>query len=168
MSSTFKISSPAFANEQKIPEPYTCEGQDIHPPLEINGVPENAQTLAIIMEDPDSPMPPVFDHWLIWNIPVDTTELPEGSLPAGCAQGKNSLKNAQYNGPCTSNGTHRYFFNLYALDCKLDLAEGSNKDELKKAMEGHILVETNCIGLYSANLNTQTKLAVEMAKTLVK
>lgn len=142
-----KLSSPAFENEGVIPAEYTCDGKNISPPLIISDVPENAKSLALIMDDPDAPFG-TFVHWLIWNIPPNTTNIPEGgniSYP----QGKNDFRKQGYGGPCPPFGTHRYFFKLYALDTLLDLEEGAKKKDLLKAMSGHIIEETQLIGVYS-------------------
>lgn len=164
----FKISSPAFEPGQTIPAVYSCEADDKSPPLNIEGTPEGTRSLALIMEDLDSPMPPVFDHWLVWNIPADTTFIPEGRLPAGSVQGRNTLKNTNYNGPCTPNGTHYYHFKLYALDTILDLPAGCNKQQLKAAMKGHILARTEMLGKYSANRTTQGNFTIAMLKAATK
>lgn len=134
--SDFMIYSTAFAPGELIPAKYSCEADDKSPPLMIEGTPEGTQSLAIILEDLDSPMPTVFDHWLVWNIPPETTGIPEGRLPVEAVQGKNSINNIHYNGPCTPNGTHHYHFKLFALDTWLDLPVGSTKPELKAAMRG--------------------------------
>jgi len=165
---TFKLYSPTFAPGRPIPAIYTCEGPDIHPPLSIRGVPRGTRSLALIMDDPDSIAPPVFDHWLIWNIPPQTLSISESEIPPGAVQGKNSLKNNHYNGPCTPNDTHRYRFRLYALDTMLDLAEGTRKQELKATMKGHILAITEMVAVYSANENTQDKLTDAMLEAAGK
>ena len=141
-----KLSSPAFENGEAIPVEYTCDGKNISPPLIISGVPENTKSLALIMEDPDAPLI-TFVHWLVWNIPPDTKEISKGeniSYP----QGKNGFGKQRYGGPCPPFGTHRYFFKLYALDTVLDLKEGAKKKDLLKAMSGHIIEETELIGVY--------------------
>jgi Raf kinase inhibitor-like YbhB/YbcL family protein len=142
-----KISSPAFENNGLIPSEYTCDGSDISPPLVISEVPEEAKSLAIIMDDPDAPMD-TFTHWVVWNISPQKTQFAEGeniSFP----QGKTSFGSKSYGGPCPPGGTHRYFFKLYALDLVLNLREGSSKADLEKTMRGHILSEANLIGRYS-------------------
>jgi Raf kinase inhibitor-like YbhB/YbcL family protein len=142
-----KISSPAFENNGMIPSEYTCDGSDTSPPLIISGVPKEAKSLAIIMDDPDAPMG-TFTHWVVWNIPPQKTQFAQGekiSFP----QGKTSFGGKSYGGPCPPGGTHRYFFKLYALDFVLNLKEGSSKADLERAMSGHILAEASLMGKYS-------------------
>lgn len=164
----FKLVSTAFAPGAFIPQTHACDGQDQSPPLKIIATPEGTQSLALMMEDPDSPMPPIFDHWLMWNIAADTTEISAGSVPEGAVQGNNTLKNAQYNGPCTPNGTHHYHFKLFALDTWLDLPEGASKQELEAAMKGHVIAKTEMVGRYRANSVTQKNLAMAVAASAVK
>jgi Raf kinase inhibitor-like YbhB/YbcL family protein len=142
-----KISSPAFENNSKIPEKYTCDGENINPPLKIEGVPKEAKSLVLSVDDPDAPMG-TFLHWLVWNIPPETNFIEENSLPEGAVQGKNDFGKENYGGPCPPFGTHRYFFKLYALDKILNLPTGSNLKEVEKEMEGHILDKAQLIGLY--------------------
>jgi len=145
---TFTIESSAFKNNSNIPSKYTCDGENINPPLSISGVPENTQSLVLVVEDPDAPMG-TFTHWTIWNISSQTTEIPENSVLTGATEGKTDFGRVGWGGPCPPSGTHRYFFKLYALDTKLDLVGGASKTELEKAMEGHILAGAELIGLYS-------------------
>lgn len=166
--SGFRITSPAFEPGRPIPAKYSCEADDKSPPLRFEGMPEGARSLALIMEDLNSPIPPVFTHWLVWNIPPETAELPEGLLPARAVQGRNSFKNSFYNGPCTPNGTHHYHFKLFALDTELDLPAGSDKKELKAAMKGHILAQSELIGLYTANRITRGNLSMAMLEAAGK
>lgn len=139
-----KITSPEFNHNTKIPQKYTCDGDDISPPLSITDVPSNAKTLALINDDPDAPMG-TWDHWIMYNIPV-SSKIAEDSAPG--TQGRNSWGRNDYGGPCPPSGTHRYFFKLYALDIELDLLEGADKGTVEKAMEGHIIEKTELIGLY--------------------
>ena len=139
-----KITSPAFEHNQMIPRKYTCQGDDINPPLEISGIPQVAVSLVLINDDPDAPMG-TWDHWIVWNI-KPTGVIAENTVPG--LQGKNSWKRNDYGGPCPPSGTHRYFFKLYALDTNLDLAAGADKAQVMKAMEGHVLADTQLIGLY--------------------
>lgn len=139
-----KLTSPAFPHNSIIPKKYTCQGEDISPPLTISDIPEGTVSLALINDDPDAPMG-TWDHWLIWNI-KPTSEIKENSAPG--TQGKNSWGRNDYGGPCPPSGTHRYFFKLYALDCELDLAKGATKAELQASMEGHIVAQAELIGLY--------------------
>ena len=138
------ITSPKFGNNDFIPREYTCQGKDINPPLNINGIPENAKSLALIVDDPDAPMG-MWVHWVVFDIPV-TSEIAEKSIPG--KQGINDFGRKNYGGPCPPSGTHRYFFKIYALDTELKLEEGITKDGLESAMKGHILGEAQLIGLY--------------------
>lgn len=120
---------------------------ELNPPISISDVPADAKSLALIMDDPDAPMG-TFVHWVVWNIPADTTELQEGSLPTGAIEGINSSRKNDYVGPCPPSGTHHYRFHLYALDTVLDLSTSAGRGELVHAMEGHILSEGELVGLY--------------------
>ncbi|MHC1569627.1 MAG: YbhB/YbcL family Raf kinase inhibitor-like protein [Candidatus Syntropharchaeales archaeon] len=140
-----RLTSTAFEEGGMIPSRYTCDGEDINPPLKIEEVPEGAVTLVLIVDDPDAPMG-TWDHWLVWNIPIIST-IEENSVPG--VQGKNSWGRNDYGGPCPPSGTHRYFFKLYAIDTTLDIGENSTKEDLESAMEGHILSHTHLVGLYS-------------------
>lgn len=141
-----KITSPVFENNKTIPSKYTCDGEDINPPLEIFNVLKGAQGLVLIMDDPDAPVG-IWDHWIVFNIPPDTKKIKEGAEPEG-VHGMGTSNNLKYHGPCPPGRQHRYFFKLYALDIKLNLLEGATKKEVEKAMEGHILDKTELIGLY--------------------
>ncbi len=143
-----KLTSTAFQHQQRIPAKYTCDGQDINPPLHIAEAPPAAQSLALIMDDPDAPRG-TWVHWLVWNMDPKTSEIPEKSVPAGAAQGMTDFHRPSYGGPCPPSGTHRYFFKLYALDTKLNLPAKTDKNALEKAMEKHILARTELVGLYS-------------------
>lgn len=149
------LQSIAFENNGNIPSKYTCDGENIIPPMSIEGVPEGAASLVLIMDDPDIPQSvkdsmgiEVFDHWVVWNIPPDTSSIEEGVEPEGVA-GANSGGGTGYTGPCPPDGEHRYIFKLYALDTTLDLPQGSSKTEVEQAMGGHIISETQLIGLYA-------------------
>ena len=138
-----EITSPAFKHNEYIPAKYTCEGEDANPPLVINGIPKEAKSLALIMDDPDAPMG-VWVHWVVFDMPV-VSRIEENSVP-----GKLGITNSgrDYHGPCPPSGTHRYFFKIYALDTQLNLKEGISKEQLEKAMQGHILDKAELIGLY--------------------
>lgn len=149
-----KLTSPAFKEGESIPPIYTCDGKNISPPLEISNIPKNVKSLALIMDDPDIPdfakekfKVKVWDHWIVWNIPPETKEIHEGENPKGIL-GVNTRGNLAYGGPCPPDKEHRYFFKLYALDTRLNLKQGSNKKELEKAMQNHILAEVQLIGRY--------------------
>ena len=114
----------------------------------INNIPIGTKSLAIIVDDPDAPSGD-WVHWLIWNIPADTDKINTGSVPPSSIQGLNDSKNNSHDGPCPPPGTHRYFFKLYALNTILNLDKNSRKNDLEKAMSGHILGQTYLLGLYS-------------------
>jgi hypothetical protein len=149
-----RLSSAAFEDGKKIPSKYTCDGEDISPPLKIEAVPEGTRSLVLIVDDPDAPLV-VFDHWLLWNIPADTKDLSEG-LPqkeelqelGRAIQGRNKSSKIGYRGPCPPWGSHTYRFKLYALDKDLDLKPGSKKRKLERAMEGCVLDECILTGKY--------------------
>jgi Raf kinase inhibitor-like YbhB/YbcL family protein len=141
---TLTISSPAFKEGADIPAKYTCQGENINPEIDILGIPKEAKTLALIMEDPDAPHG-TFDHWLLWNMnPID--KIAENSLPG--IPGTNSSGEVKYKGPCPPSGSHRYYFKVYALDTVLPLAEGERKEELTRQMKGHIVAKGELMGRY--------------------
>lgn len=147
-----KITSAAFNEGEMIPRKYTCDGQDISPPLTWSEIPEGTKSLALISDDPDAPMG-TWVHWVYYDIPSDRTELPEDVAPdekpaPGGTQGMTDFGRIGYGGPCPPGGTHRYYFKLYALDTILDLDAGTTKGALLNAMEGHILGETQLMGKY--------------------
>jgi Raf kinase inhibitor-like YbhB/YbcL family protein len=137
-----------FEENGQIPVKYTCDGEDVNPPLNISGVPENAQSLVLIVDDPDAPAG-TWTHWIIWNIPAHTARIEEHSAPTGTVQGMNDFQKNEYGGPCPPSGTHRYRFKLYALDGRLSLPEGATKAQVEQLMEGHILGQTVLTGVYS-------------------
>ena len=139
-----RVSSPIFQNNQFIHPKYTCDGDDVNPPLRIEGIPGEAQALVLIVDDPDAPMG-TWDHWVVWNIPP-VERIEENSVPG--IQGLNDFNKHSYGGPCPPSGTHRYFFKVYALDMKLNLNSNSRKKDVEKAMKGHILAEGKIVGLY--------------------
>lgn len=139
-----RLTSPAFENNGHIPKKFTCDGEDISPGLEISDVPDKTQSLALIVDDPDAPMG-TWVHWVVFDIPV-ISRVEENSIPG--RQGRNDFGRKDYGGPCPPSGTHRYFFKLYALDKILNLSEGIIKQDLEKAMQGHILDKVELIGLY--------------------
>ena len=145
---TMTVRSPAFEDGETIPAKYTADGADVSPPLEIRGVPEGTRSLALIVDDPDAPMG-TWVHWVAWNLPPDTAEIPEDGLPPGAVEGSNSWRRRGYGGPAPPSGTHRYFFKVYALDTTLDLPPSADKAALLRAMEGHVLAEAVTMGRYS-------------------
>lgn len=148
-----EIKSSAFKTQERIPTKYTCDGADISPPLSWTDVPEKTQSFALISDDPDAPMG-TWVHWVIYDLPADTRELHEGiakkeTLENGAKQGITDFRKVGYGGPCPPPGpAHRYFFKLYALDTKLGLPPRATKKDVEKAMKGHILAQTELIGLY--------------------
>ena len=149
-----KISSNAFKDSEMIPSKYTCDGEDISPPINFSEVPEGARSLALICVDPDAPSGK-WVHWLIYNIPVDMSELKENvakkeKLAGGILQGINDFGRIGYGGPCPPGGTHRYYFKLYALDTILNLEPGITEKELLKAIFNHNIAETHFTGKYSS------------------
>jgi len=138
------VSSAAFNENDFIPPRYTFDGKDVNPALNFDHIPGGAQSLAIIVDDPDAPAG-TWVHWVIWNIPVTHHLKEENTIGT---QGINAFNKQIYRGPCPPKGTHRYFFKVYALDCKLQIPASSNKADLEKAMAGHILGFGELIGLY--------------------
>lgn len=150
--SVLNVLSTAFTHSGMIPKQYTCDGKDTSPPLAWTSVPDRTKSLALICDDPDAPRG-TWVHWVLFNIPADTKELTESvpaqeTLPNGAKQGRNDFGKIGYGGPCPPGGTHRYYFKLYALDTELNLSPGATKDQLLKAMEGHILAEGQLMGQY--------------------
>jgi Raf kinase inhibitor-like YbhB/YbcL family protein len=145
-----EIKSRSFNNEDRIPTRYTCDGEDINPPLDITDIPEEAETIALIMDDPDAPTG-TWVHWLIWNIPVINQgfSIDEGVEPADAVYGTNDFDKLEYGGPCPPFGTHRYFFKVYALDRELDLEEGSSKEDLMIEIEKYMIDWAQLVGKYS-------------------
>jgi Raf kinase inhibitor-like YbhB/YbcL family protein len=148
-----EIKSRVFENEGMIPRKYTCDGDDISPPLSWDSVPEETKSIAVICDDPDAPMG-IWVHWVVYDILPGTRELkenitPEREMDIGGIQGMNDFKKVGYGGPCPPRGTHRYFFKIFALDSRLELGPGATKDKLLIAMEGHILAKGELIGKYS-------------------
>jgi len=146
-----KLTSQAFKHEGKIPSTYTCDGKNVSPPLKIENVPKSAVSLVLIMEDPDVPKhfrpDGMWDHWIVFNIPPTTTDIPEGTEPQG-VPGITTRQNMIYGGPCPPDREHRYFFKLFALNTMLNLPAGSTKKHVFDAMHGHIIEETVLLGKY--------------------
>ena len=139
-----KLTSPEFEHNGFIPSKFSCQGEDANPGLIIEGLPSSAKSLVLIVDDPDAPMG-TWVHWVVYDIPL-ISKIEENSIPG--TQGGNDFGRKNYGGPCPPSGTHRYFFKIYALDTRLNLPEGINKEGLEKAMQGHILDKTELIGLY--------------------
>ncbi len=143
-----KISTRAFSERRPIPERFTADGENINPPLNISGVPSKAQSLALIVDDPDTAMG-TWTHWLVWNIKPGTSIVPEDTTPPGAIVGRNDARVPKYVGPSPPRGTHRYYFRLYALDQKLDLPPGANRNALEDAMQNHIIAQAELLGRYA-------------------
>jgi Raf kinase inhibitor-like YbhB/YbcL family protein len=141
---SLRVRSAAFSQGGHIPPKYTCEGENVNPPLEVSGFPKNTKSLAVIVEDPDAPGG-VYDHWVVWDIPPNEA-IAENSR-AGVT-GRNSFGNTGYGGPCPPSGSHRYFFKVYALDSELGIRAGSDKDTLRKAMRDHVLASGELMAHY--------------------
>jgi Raf kinase inhibitor-like YbhB/YbcL family protein len=149
VSKNMQLSSPSFASGAKIPEVHSCDSTNISPQLEWKNVPPNAQSLALIVADPDAPSGN-FVHWIAWNIDPKSSGLPQDVKPAATnlSQGMNHMNKVGYTGPCPPTGSHRYYFKLYALDTKLNLSASTTDASLKQAMNGHILAEAELMGRY--------------------
>ena len=143
-----KITTTAFQEGGNIPSKFTCDGADANPLLRFEGVPAEAKSLALIVDDPDAPGG-LFTHWLVWNIDPKTAAVEENGAPSNSVQGKNDFGKSGYGGPCPPSGTHRYFFKIFALDRQLDLAAGSKRAQLDAQMRGHIIAQGELMGRYS-------------------
>lgn len=151
------IESEAFDNGGAIPRQFTCEGQDVSPPLVWLGVPADARSLVLIVDDPDAPDPRApkmtWVHWVLYNLPAETTGLAQGvapqDLPAGAGEGLNDWKRTGYGGPCPPIGRHRYFHKLYALDTRLEGLKHPTKAQVEAAMQGHVVAEAELVGTYA-------------------
>jgi Raf kinase inhibitor-like YbhB/YbcL family protein len=153
---SFSLISSAFQPSGKIPARYTCDGENVSPPLHWSGVPTQAKSLVLIVDDPDAPDPRAprmtWVHWLLYNLPPGCEGLPEavspGQLPAGTLEGVNDWRRTGYGGPCPPVGEHRYFHQLYALDVVLPDLHRPAKTSLVRAMQGHVLAQAEIIGTY--------------------
>ncbi len=150
---TMQVQSSAFTEGQRIPKQFTCEGEDISPPLTWSAPPSETKSLVLICDDPDAPMG-TWVHWVVYGLPPSVTSLPQ-SVPTredvlgGGKQGRNDFGKIGYGGPCPPPGTpHRYFFKLYAVDMELALGRGAAKEDVMKAIQGHILAEGQLMGKY--------------------
>lgn len=142
------ITSSAFKHKSKIPSKYTCDGENINPPLELSGIPKEAKSLVLIVGDPDAPSK-TWVHWVVYNIDSSTTKIEENSVPSGSVEGITDFGSKGYEGPCPHSGTHRYFLKLYALDKILEAPSGLTKQQVLEIMRDHVLEEAELIGLYS-------------------
>lgn len=143
------IISPNFPPNGQIPSKYTCDGDNINPELSIEGVPNEAKSLVLIMDDPDAVKVTgkVWDHWIVFNIPSNTMIISEGQEPPGI-HGKGTGENLKYSGPCPPDGEHSYVFRLYALDREINLPEGITREQLDEAVQRYIIDQTELIGKY--------------------
>jgi len=149
----FELTSSVFMHNEMIPAMYTCDGEDVSPPLAWQGLPGDARSLVLIVDDPDAPVG-TWVHWVLYNLPVSEHSLPEKIAPLaeplpGASHGRNSWGKLGYGGPCPPGGTHRYIFKLYALDTMLELQPGARKNEVEAQIAGHVLAEARLIGMYS-------------------
>jgi Raf kinase inhibitor-like YbhB/YbcL family protein len=152
---SLELTSDAFANGQSIPVKYSCKGKNISPALAWNEPPAGTQSFALIVDDPDAPMG-IWVHWVLFNISASTRSLQEDLRIAGknvdasaIYVGKNSWGDLHYGGPCPPSGTHRYYFKLYALDTTISLSPGATKEQVLKAMHGHVLAQAELMGTFS-------------------
>jgi Raf kinase inhibitor-like YbhB/YbcL family protein len=143
----FKLLSPVFQDNSTIPNKYTCDGENISPPLSITGVPENTKSLVLTVVDPDAPTKK-WVHWVVWNINSNTTEILEGKVPFGAIQGTNDFNNIEYSGPCPPSGSHRYIFTLQAIDYEFTLAEKSSIEDLNAIIKDHVIASATLTGTY--------------------
>ena len=146
-----ELKSPAFSDGDPMPEKYGLTEENVNPPLEFEGVPEGAESLVLLMDDPDAmePAGKVWDHWVVWNIDPTTTKIPEGSTPSGATEGMTNFGKTGYGGPNPPDKVHTYRFRLYALDSELDLSETATKEDVEDAMKEHILAEAELSGTFA-------------------
>ncbi len=142
-----RLTTPSFENNGTMPRDFTCDGRGVNPPLKISEVPAGTKSLALIVDDPDASSGD-WVHWLLWNISPGNTDIIEDSIPLGATQGTTSYGKPGWGSPCPPNGTHRYFFKIYALDTEISLNSKAKKSDLLEAMNGHILERTELVGLY--------------------
>jgi len=136
-----------FKNGEVIPAKFTCDGENVNPPLKFFDVPKNAKSLALIFDDPDSPSG-TWTHWTVWNINPKLLEIKENSIPENAVLGKTTFGEVGYGGPCPGSGEHRYVFKLYALDIMFDLKEGAEINQLEQLINGHVIEKCELIGKY--------------------
>lgn len=153
------LHSSAFENGSSIPDKHSKKGGNVSPALSWTGVPGEARSLVLIVDDPDAPAG-LFTHWVLYGLKPETRELPEhvpsnGELPNGARQGLNGFGELGYGGPQPPSGTHRYFFHLYALDTDSDMPPGLTRQELDGAIEGHVIEQTQLMGLYRKREKTR-------------
>jgi Raf kinase inhibitor-like YbhB/YbcL family protein len=144
------ISSPEFAQGSPMAKTFAYKGDNRSPRLLVGGIPLNAKTLTLIVDDPDSPSG-LWTHWVMWNVATDAVVIAQGQVPKGGVQGRNSFGHVRYDGPAPPSGTHRYFFRVYALDTNLSLEPGASRGEVEAAMKGHVVGSADFYGTYSAS-----------------
>jgi Raf kinase inhibitor-like YbhB/YbcL family protein len=144
---TMKIQSSLFENNGTLDSAFTCDGENVNPPLQISEVPQNTKSLALIVDDPDAPSGD-WVHWLVWNIDPKTQEISQNTIPVGAVQGQTDFGQNKWSGPCPPSGAHHYHFKLYALDTMLQIPETFKKTELLEAIQTHIIGQTELIGVY--------------------
>ncbi|OFW64413.1 MAG: hypothetical protein A2Z35_00960 [Actinobacteria bacterium RBG_19FT_COMBO_36_27] len=142
-----EIESPVFKNNKLIPSKYTCDGENVNPPLLIGDIPENAKSLVLIVDDPDASRG-AFVHWTVWNIDPHIKEIKENSCPQDAVEGRTDFGRPGYGGPCPPSGTHRYFFKLFALSTTLDIDISTEAADLEREIEDNILAKAQFVGLY--------------------
>lgn len=146
-----ELRSSAFDEGEAIPKKYGYREENVNPPMEIAGVPDEAESLALVMDDPDAVKPAgkVWDHWVVWNIPPKTGAIEEDFVPPDSVEGMTDYGQRGYGGPNPPDGVHSYRFRLFALDCSLDLPSSAGKDDLERAIEGHVLEKAELYGTYA-------------------
>lgn len=152
----FALRSAAFEQGQSIPARYTCDGDDVSPPLAWSGAPEGTRSFALVVDDPDAPDPAAprtrWVHWVVYEIPATADAIGEDArtngLPAGAREGVNDWKRTGWGGPCPPIGRHRYFHRLYALDAALGDLGRPTRTDLERAMRGHVLATAELVGTY--------------------
>jgi hypothetical protein len=148
---SFRLTSPAFEDGGSIPARYGYRQENVNPPLAIAGVPAGAESLAVIVDDPDAVKPAgkVWDHWVVWNVPPEVEELPEGWDASGASEGTNDFGERGYGGPNPPDREHSYRFQVIALDATLDLPGETDADGLREAMDGHVIEGAELTGTYA-------------------
>ena len=147
MEEKMKIESIAFKENENIPREYTCQGDNVNPPLNFSDIPKGTKSIALIVDDPDAPSG-VWAHWLVWNMNPTSDGVGENSVPKGGIQGPNGRGANKYQGPCPPSGVHRYYFKLFALNKELNISTTTDKTGLENAMDGAIIEQSLFIGLY--------------------
>ncbi|WP_254543789.1 YbhB/YbcL family Raf kinase inhibitor-like protein [Halomarina pelagica] len=145
------LTSPAFEDGGRIPDEYGYRAENVNPPLEVDGIPDGTESLAIVMDDPDAmePAGKVWDHWIVWNVPPDATSIPQDWRATDAVEGRNDYDEVGYGGPNPPDREHAYRFDCYALDTTLDLPAGSTKADVEAAIEGHVIERARLIGRYA-------------------